>query len=158
MANNTSPPKRQALEASGTFNPRFAQVRHPLFRPDGFFDPRDLLQLKYEAVRAIQAEGRPIAAASAQFGLSRPTLYQALREYQAGGLEGLFPRKRGPKGAHKLTAAVCSQLRGWAAAQPQLGAKELARRVRKKFRVNVHPRTIEKTLRGGEKRGRRTSR
>src|ERR1035441_1417533 len=40
--------KRQALDASGTFNPRSAKVRHPLFQQSEFFDPQDLLQLKYE--------------------------------------------------------------------------------------------------------------
>ena len=150
--------KRQALEAAGTFNPRFAQVRHELFRASAFFDPQDLLQLKYEAVRAIRSEGRPLARTAAEFGLSRPTLYQAQRHFQAQGLEGLFPHKRGPKGAHKLTAAVCAHLQTWATAEPQLTAHELARRLRQQFQVKVHPRTIEKTLQVRVKKGRQRSR
>jgi len=43
--------KRQALQAAGTFNRRAAQVRHPLFQQSSFFDPEDLLQLKYETLR-----------------------------------------------------------------------------------------------------------
>lgn len=150
--------KRQALEAAGTFNPRFAQVRHELFRASAFFDPQDLLQLKYEAVRAIRSEGRPLARTAAEFGLSRPTLYQAQRHFQAQGLEGLYPHKRGPKGAHKLTAAVCAHLQTWATAEPQLTAHELARRLRQQFQVKVHPRTIEKTLQVRVKKGRQRSR
>src|ERR1035438_10312953 len=64
--------KRQALEASGTFNPRSAKVRHPLFQQSEFFDPQDLLQLKYETLRALKAEGCSIAKAASDFGLSRP--------------------------------------------------------------------------------------
>jgi transposase len=150
--------KRQALEAAGTFNPRFAQVHHELFRSSAFFDPQDLLQLKYEAVRAIQVEHHPIARAAAEFGLSRPTLYQAQRHFQARGLEGLYPQKRGPKGAHKLTPAVRAQLQTWATDQPQLSAQELAQRLRQQLRVKVHPRTIEKTLHGREKKGRQRAR
>jgi len=150
--------KRQALEAAGTFNPRFAQVSHGLFRESAFFDPRDLLQLKYEAVRAIQADGRPIARAAAEFGLSRPTLYQAQRQFQAEGLEGLHPHKRGPKSAHKLTAEVRAHLQTWATAEPQLTAHELARRLRQQLRVKVHPRTIEKALHARVKKGRQRSR
>lgn len=150
--------KRQALEAAGTFNPRSAQVRAELFQASAFFDPQDLLQLKYEAVRAIQSEGRPLARAAAEFGLSRPTLYQAQRHFQAQGLEGLHPHKRGPKGAHKLTAAVRAHLQSWATAEPGLSASELARRMRQQLQVKVHPRTIEKTLRARVKKGRQKSR
>ncbi len=149
--------KRQALEVAGTFNPRFAHVRHELFRASAFFDPRDLLQLKYEAVRAIQIEGQPMARASAEYGLSRPTLYQAQRQFQAEGLEGLHPHKRGPKGAHKLTAAVRAQLQTWTTAEPQLTAHDLVRRLRQQLRVKIHPRTIEKTLQVRVKKGRRRS-
>ena len=150
--------KRQALEAAGTFNPRFARVRAELFQASAFFDPQDLLQLKYEAVRAIQSEGRPLARTAAEFGLSRPTLYQAQRHFQAQGLEGLHPHKRGPKGAHKLTTAVRGHLQTWATAEPQLTAHELARRLRQQFQVKVHPRTIEKTLQTRVKKGRQKSR
>src|SRR5689334_4098347 len=48
--------KRKALQASGTFNPRAAQVLHPLFQQSSFFDPEDLLQLKYETLRALEVE------------------------------------------------------------------------------------------------------
>ncbi len=150
--------KRQALEAAGTFNPRFAQVRHDLFQASAFFDPQDLLQLKYEAVRAIRVEGRPIARAAVEFGLSRPTLYQAQRHFLSQGLEGLFPHKRGPKGAHKLTAAVRAQLQAWTTAEPQLTAHDLARRLRQQLRVKLHPRTIEKTLPVRVKNGRQKAR
>lgn len=150
--------KRQALETAGTFNPRFAQVRHELFHASAFFDPQDLLQLKYEAVRAIQVEHRPIARAAAEFGLSRPTLYQAQRQFQTRGLEGLYPHKRGPKGAHKLTPTVQAHLHRWVTAEPQLTAHELAQRLRQQLRVKVHPRTIEKTLQPRVKKGRQRSR
>jgi hypothetical protein len=40
-------------------------------------------------------------------------------------------------------------------AEPRLAAKELAVRVRKRFAVRLHPRTIEKALSGRAKRGRR---
>jgi len=150
--------KRRALEAAGTFNPRFARVRHELFRRLPFFDPQDLLQLKYEAVRAVQVESQPLARAAADFGLSRPTLYQAQRQFQAQGLEGLYPRKRGPKGAHKLTEPVRVQLQAWAAAEPQMSARELARRVRQRWKIKVHPRTIEKALQVRVKKGRQRTR
>ena len=120
-----SPSKLQALQDSGTFNPRFGAVRDALFQQSAFFDPRDALQVKYEAARAVEIEGRPLAVAAGDFGLSRPTLYQAQRQLQERGIEGLSPQKRGPKGAHKLTEAVQAQLHKWAEAEPELGGHEL---------------------------------
>jgi transposase len=149
------PGKLQALRSSGTLNPRPEKVRHPRFADTEFFDPHDLVQLKYETLRAIETDAQPIAQAAVEFGLSRPTIYQARRAFQASGLEGLFPHKRGPKRAHKLTPEVRQHLEQALAAEPQLKAAELARRVRQRFGVQVHPRTLEKALHKA-KRGRAT--
>ena len=146
--------KRQALEASGTFNPRSAKVRHPLFQQSEFFDPQDLLQLKYETLRALKTEGYSIAKASSDFGLSRPTIYQAQAIFAEKGVEGLLPHKTGPKHPRKLTPEVRQHLQELEKALPEIGAAELARRVRQRFNVTLHPRTIEKALRGKAKRGR----
>jgi transposase len=152
-----SQPKRDALRASGTFNPRASQVRHPLFKAGGFFDPEDLVQLKYEALRALRVDNYSVSRASLEFGLSRPTLYQSQARFEARGLEGLLPAKRGPKSPHKLTGEVFAHLRELRAAQPDLSAVELARKTRHRFQTRLHPRTIEKALRSGAKRGRQPS-
>jgi transposase len=156
MPNNISlTSKRQVLQDSGTFNPRHARVRHPLFQGSEFFDPEDLLQLKYESVRALQQEQCSIAQAARQFGLSRPTLYQARAHFQAHGLEGLLPGKRGPRMAHKLTPEVRAYLQELSTTEPTLRARQMAARIRKRFQVTVHPRTLEKALQPRAKRGRR---
>jgi transposase len=146
--------KRQALQATGTFNPRSAQVRHPLFQQSSFFDPQDLLQLKYETLRAIEVEKCPLAKAARDFGLSRPTVYETQRQFEQQGLAGLLPHKRGPKAAHKLTGALLRYLQEQTAAEPRVKAAELVRRVRERYAVQVHPRTIQKALRKKAKRGR----
>jgi transposase len=147
--------KRLALQTSGTFNRRHDQVPHPLFQQSDFFDPCDLLQLKYETLRALKEEGYSIARAAVEFGLSRPTIYQAQGHFQKHGLEGLLPDKPGPKSPHKLTAEVRQHLRQLIQAEPKLGARELARRVRQRFHLKLHPRTIEKASKFEVKRGRR---
>ena len=107
MAPHSDPQdKRRALQASGTFNPRHERVRHALFQGSDFFDPRDLLQLKYETLRALKQEDYSIARAAADFGLSRPTIYQIQTHFERRGLQGLLPAKPGPKNPHKLTAEV----------------------------------------------------
>jgi transposase len=158
MPTQSDPPsKTQALKAAGAFNPRADQVHHPLFGAAEFFDPRDLPQLKYETLRAIEQEGYSISRAAEEFGLSRPTIYQAQDQFTQQGLEGLLPRKRGPKQPHKLTPKVRQCLQELAAADPPPKPRELARQVRQRFRVKLHPRTIEKALKAKAKRGRPTS-
>ena len=149
------PGKLQALRSSGTLNPRPEKVRHPRCTDTEFFDPHDLVQLKYETLRAIETDGQPLAQAAVEFGLSRPTIYQARQAFQAAGLEGLFPHKRGPKRAHKLTPEVRQYLEQSSASQPDLKVAELARQVHQRFGVQVHPRTLEKALHKA-KRGRPT--
>jgi len=146
--------KTQSLKKAGAFNPRADQVSHPLFGQSEFFDPRDLPQLKYEALRSLTHDHYSVTRASGEFGLSRPTIYQAQEQFEARGLEGLLPRKRGPKNPHKLTAEVRRYLRELADSQPTLGSRELAAELHRRFEVKIHRRTIEKALKAKAKKGR----
>src|SRR5580704_5011077 len=138
--------KAQALKSAGAFKPRADQVHHPLFEHSEFFDPQDLPQLKYEALRSLQADDYSMTRAADEFGLSRPTLYQAQGQFKNQGLEGLLARKRGPKSPHKLTPEVHQYLQELKTSEPGLGARELVRRLRQKFKLKIHPRTVEKAL------------
>jgi transposase len=158
MSENPLPKaKPQALRDSGTFNPGHAKVGHVLFQNSEFFDPQDLPQLKYETLRSLEKEGYSVAKAAREFGLSRPTIYQSQAHFEARGLAGLLPAKPGPKQPHKLTAQVRAYLKELARAEPPLKARQMAARVRQRFRLKVHPRTIEKALNPKAKRGRQRS-
>jgi transposase len=145
----------QALRRSGTLNPWPEKVRHPLFAQSLFFDAHDLLQLKYEMLRALRTEGCSITQVAADSGLSRPTIYQAQASFAAAGFGGLLPHKRGPKHPHKLNSAVMEQLTRWCSAHPEWEAAELAAQLKQRLRLTIHPRTIEKALAARAKRGRR---
>jgi transposase len=145
--------KRRSLQNTGTFNPRADQVRHSLFAQSDFFDPEDLLQLKYEMLRALERDSYSIAQAAQEFGLSRPTIYQAQAQFEQGGLPGLLPRKRGPKKPHKWTDPIATFIRQCLAQEPDLAAPELVVRVRDRFKIQLHRRTIEKALKGRAKKG-----
>lgn len=41
-----------------------------------------------------------------EYGVSRPTYYQTKAHFEKAGLVGLVPRKRGPRGPHKLQGEV----------------------------------------------------
>jgi hypothetical protein len=98
--------KEEALRAAGALHPRPQAVRDPLFESHEFFDPRDLVQVRYEMLRRVDIDGQPVGRTADMFGVSRPTFYQAQTAFTERGIAGLVPRKRGPHGAHKLDDAV----------------------------------------------------
>ena len=139
-------PKLAALRQQGTLNLRPRKVTDPLFATDSFFDPRDLVQVKYEMLRRVQAEGKSVTDAADAFGFSRPSFYQAQSAFQQDGLAGLVPHKRGPKQAHKLTDEVLTFIGETRQKDPSVRAAELARLVHERFGTTVHPRSIERSL------------
>jgi hypothetical protein len=52
------------------------------------------VQVKYEMLRRVQAEGKSVTDASAGFGFSRPSFYQALSAFERDGLAGLVSSAR----------------------------------------------------------------
>jgi transposase len=139
--------KADALLAEGTLNPAAERVRDPKFQTGEFFDPRDAVQVKYEMLRRVSVENASVTDASEEYGLSRPTYYQARANLEEAGLAGLVPKKRGPRGPHKLQGEVLAFLEGQLVPGEPIRARELSRRIRKRFGFEVHPRTIERALR-----------
>jgi len=146
--------KLQALREARALNARAQRVADPLFAQGEFFDPCDLVQVKYEMLRRVQSEGRPVSEAATAFGFSRVAFYQAQAAFAGQGLPGLVPKRPGPRRAHKLSAAVVEYLAQQHAEDQSLRAKDLAEMVLKKFGLSVHPRSIERALAKRRKKGR----
>jgi transposase len=138
--------KLAALRAAGALNPRPQSVRDAQFAEHPFFDARDLVQVKYEMLRRVQREGASVSQAAADFGFSRVSFYQAQAAFAEGGLPGLVPKRRGPRGAHKLTEEVMALVDQLRAERPEISSRELATLVQERFGRPVHPRSIERAL------------
>jgi hypothetical protein len=67
---NFSDAKTQVLHAAGALNPHAATVTDAAFVGQPFFDARDLVQVKYEMVRRVEAEGQSVTQTAATFGFS----------------------------------------------------------------------------------------
>jgi transposase len=139
-------PKETALAETRCLNPRPEQVRDPAFLSSDFFDARDVVQVKYEMVRKVKAEGAPVTTAAAAFGYSRPSYYEAAAALERSGLDGLVPARPGPHGGHKLTEEILAWADQQLAADPALRPAQLPDRIVGAFGVRVHPRTVEKAL------------
>ena len=134
MAKRRGDPKVEALRAERSLNPRPDEVSDPSFAASEFFDPRDLVQVKYEMVRQVRVDGQPVSRSAAAFGFSRPSFYQAAAAVDAAGLAGLVPARPGPRRAHKLTDEVVAFARQARAGDPVPGWAELARLDRRPVR------------------------
>ena len=138
--------KTEELKRTGTLNPRAVNVTDPLFHQTPFFDPRDLLQARYEMLRRHTAEQMSILDAAAAFGVSRPTFYQAQASFQRSGLAGLLPARRGPKSGHKLTAEVLDYVASLRESEPRLTTVQCVQAIQERFAMTIHRRSLERAL------------
>ncbi len=152
MAKRPADAKTRSLKEHLCLNPHAERVCDELFLSNAFFDPRDLLQVKYEMLRRVREDGVPVSHAAASFGVSRPTWYQAQRAYEAGGLPGLLPDRPGPRRPHKLSDEVVEALQAAKSERPELTAAELVELVRERFGISVHRSSIDRALGRGKKR------
>jgi transposase len=139
-------PKLRALEQSGTANPHAKDVRDPAFIDSEFFDPRDLIQIRYEMLRRVRTERQSISKATELFGVSRPTFYKAQRDFERNGLVGLLPAKRGPHGPRKITPEVMRLIEEKATGGDDLDLRELVEQISERFGIALHPRTVARAL------------
>jgi transposase len=154
MTQRKDDPKVENLRQQGCLHPHPEKVSDELFTTNEFFDPRDLLQVKYEMLRRVREDDHAISQAAANFGLSRPSFYQAQAAYEAGGLPALLPKKPGPRRAHKLSEEIVKALREMRGEVPDINTTTLAERLRERFGLSVHPRSIERALARQEKKRR----
>jgi len=146
---NIKKEKRQRLKKEGTLHPQPQKVTTDLINQSEFFDPDDLMQMKYEMLRTVRMNEKSITDAARNFGLSRVAFYHAREQYQEGGLAGLLPGRRGPKSAHKLTRKVLVFINE----QREINSgsddwEEISRKIQVKFNVKIHPGSIRRAVKG----------
>src|ERR1700757_1690729 len=135
--------KVQALLEEGALNSAPEKVHDGKFGSSEFFDPHDIVQVKYEMLRRVTVEKASVVSATEEYGVSRPTYYKTKASFEEAGIAGLVPRRRGPRGPHKLQGAVLAFIQEQLVAGEPIRARELAKLVRQKFHLDVHPRTIQ---------------
>jgi hypothetical protein len=139
-------PKAAALREARCLNRHPGQVPGAAFLAGEFFDARDVVQVKYEMVRAVTVDKVPVTAAAAASGYSRPWYYQAAAALAGSGLEGLVPARPGPRRAHKLTAEILAWAEQALAAGPALRPAALAGPAEANLGARPRPRSIERAL------------
>jgi transposase len=136
--------KLETLRANGSFNRHAASVASPLFAENPYFDPRDLVQVKYEMLRAVKNGEASVTDASRQFGFSRAAYYKTERRFGESGVEGLCLRKTGPKAPAKATDDVLDFAAGLKAGRPGITNDEVVREIQAKKGVGLSKRSLQR--------------
>ena len=138
--------KKKLLEEDGTYNSKPDTVVDTKFQDNDFFDPDDLIQVKYEMLRRVSIDKDTIASVTKEYGVSRPTYYQAKANFVKSGIGGLFPKKRGPQGPNKMNGKILEFIENNIVHGEPIRARKISRAVKKEFDTNIHPRTIERAI------------
>ena len=144
--------KSGTLQQQRCLNPRAEKVTSELFQKSDFFDPRDLLQVKYEMLRGVRVDQQPIRQAALRFGFSRPSVYKALATFDRTGLLGLVRTKPGPRRAHKLSESVLKFIEEQKRGDGSVTLDELVDRIKRQFGLVVHIRSIQRALKRKKKK------
>ena len=147
--------KTRRLRQTGTLNPNPERVSDPLFTDSDFFDPRDILQVRYEMVR--RAGKSALRETAERFGTSVPTCVRANRAFREGGLQALIPQRRGPRGAHKITTEILAFVEDYRIRHGPIGSRRLVPLIADRFGVTLHPRGLDKALARAKKNPARRS-
>jgi transposase InsO family protein len=86
-----------------------------------------VVEQRYEAVRAVIADGETVTDVAARFEVSRKTMHVWLARYEQGGLDGLADRSHRPRSCpHQMPAAAEVALVDLRMAHPSWGPRRLS--------------------------------
>jgi transposase len=136
--------KIETLKSNGSYNRHASAVISPLFAGNEHFDPHDLVQVKYEMLRAVLRGEMTVSEASRQFGFSRTAYYNVEKSYGAAGVGGLFLQKTGPKSAAKATDEILQFADELRAGDPDITNDQIIKEIRSKKGVSLHKRSLQR--------------
>jgi len=140
------PTKDENLKKSGYFNKNHANVTAGIFDSSPFFDKRDIVQVRYEMIRAASNNEGSVAVIADAYGFSRKSYYQVSKAFQSGGLFALIPKKKGPKRPSKLNAETSAFINTFCEEHKNAKSSEISDALEAEKGVKVHPRNIYRHL------------
>jgi len=132
------------LQENGTYNRNYVKVKDARFAVNDFFDPMDVVQVKYEMLKDVATNGKTISGAADDYGFSRTAYYSIKEAFDNQGVSGLIPEKPGPKHPHKLTQEYQQQIDDIISKKPWASSVELTTAINENNTVNISRRTVER--------------
>ena len=109
-------------------------------------DPQDLLQVRYELVRAIDYDKKPVKEICAEYGVSVTTARRYLEDLRKGGLIALVPEPKGPSGPTKLTKEAIEFIENFLKENPRASGGKIHKALEARFHLGISKRTVERFL------------
>lgn len=123
-------------------SPENVQDEHFTQQSD-FFDPKDIVQVKYELLRRCEVEGCDVASTCPDFGFSRATYYKVQQAFFEGGLPSLMGRRRGRPNPIKITDVVLGYAIAEKAKNPKLAARGMVVAIEARYHVRLSVRMVQ---------------
>jgi transposase len=136
--------KVKSLIENGSFNRNADTVSNHMFKSNPYFDPQDLVQVKYEMLRAVKSDGLNVADASRQFGFSRTAYYKIEKRFHNAGVEGLCAQKTGPKAPAKITHEIVGLADNLRVEHPGITNDEVIKEIEAQTGVTIHKRSLQR--------------
>jgi len=136
--------KKDTLMENGTFNKNHAKVTEQRFVNDDFYDPQDLVQVKYEMLRTASESGRNINEIAGRFGFSRAAFYKIKTSFEKEGVSSFVPEKSGPRKARKLTLEYQDFIDSYIVQNPGASSGNIAAMLQKERGLKISRRTVER--------------
>lgn len=132
------------LQRAHCIHPAPEKVHDKRFQEeDSFFDPKDIVQVKYELLRSCIVEASDVASTCVRFGFSRTTYYKVYEAFLHGGIPYLMGRPRGRPQPIKVNELVLGYLIAEKAMNPKLSASKMVTGVMNRYNVQISVRMIQ---------------
>lgn len=136
--------KVNALIENGSFNKNAASISNPLFKGNPYFDPQDLVQVKYEMLRSVKNNELTVSDASKQFGFSRTAYYKIEKRFNEAGVDGLCLQKTGPKLPAKVTPDIIEFVSELKEKWPGITNDKIVKEIKEQKGISIHKRSLQR--------------
>lgn len=136
--------KKDILITNGTYNKNYTKVLNEKFQNDPFFDPMDIVQVKYEMLKTANGSELSVSKIADEFGFSRAAFYKIKASYETNGIAAFVPEKSSPHKARKLTDEHQSYIDRYIKEKPKASSTEIAQQLKQKMGTDISKRTIER--------------
>lgn len=136
--------KREILLANGTYNQKHEKVKNNKFLAGSFYDPMDIVQVKYEMLKDAEEGSRGIAQVADEFGFSRASFYNIKNAFDKQGLSAFVPEKTGPKRPYKLTEPYKDYIDRYISEKPKASSNEITKSLKNYKGIDISKRTVER--------------
>jgi transposase len=138
--------KIDALRQDNALNFAPDKVKDQNFKHSEFFDPCDAVQVRYELLRSVKIDKKPVTLAVSSYGFSRSIYYQLKTRFEQSGITGLISKKRCLHGSYKLNENVMLFIWKNLRDEAPIQAQKLAKQIQCELNLKIHPRTIERAV------------